>query len=54
MQEYIGLNIPTSGQKENWSFAGILSADEYPGWMMKKITLLLGWFAKNCMGKSKK
>ena len=40
MQEYIGLNIPTSGQK-NWSFAGILSTDEYPGWMRKN-TLLWG------------
>ncbi len=40
MQEYIGLNIPTSGQK-NWSFAGILSIDEYPGWMGKN-TLLWG------------
>ena len=40
MQEYIGMNIPTSGRK-NWSFAGLLSLDEYPGWM-KEGTLLWG------------
>lgn len=38
MQEYVGLNIPTSGQKV-WSVAGILSTDEYPGWMKKNALL---------------
>ncbi len=51
MQKYIGLNIPTSGQK-NWNLAGILSTDDYPGWM-KKNTLLWAWSAKHCKGKSK-
>ena len=40
MQEWFGVNVPASGQK-NWSFAGLLSVDEYPGWM-KKNTLIWG------------
>lgn len=40
MQEYIGINVPTTGKK-NFSFAGMLSMDEYSGWM-KKGTLLWG------------
>ena len=40
MQDYLGVNVPTSGQK-NWSFGGLLSIDEYPGWM-KSDTLLWG------------
>ncbi|MCJ1264134.1 hypothetical protein MMC22_004005 [Lobaria immixta] len=40
MQEYLGINVPTTGRK-NFSFAGMLSMDDYPGWMNKG-TLLWG------------
>ena len=40
MQEFIGMNVPTTGKK-NFSFAGMLSVDDYPGWMNKN-TLLWG------------
>lgn len=34
------MNVPTTGQK-NFSFGGLLSTDEYPGWMRKN-TMLWG------------
>ena len=40
MRNYLSINVPTSGHK-NWSFGGLLSLDEYPGWM-KKNSLLWG------------
>lgn len=40
MQSFCGMNVPTSGKK-NWSFSGLLSEDEYPGWMSEG-TLLWG------------
>ena len=38
MQEYLGINVPTSGKKD-WSYSGMLSLDEYPGWMRKNTVL---------------
>lgn len=40
MQEYFGHNVPATGKK-NFSFAGMLSMDQYPEWMNKG-TLLWG------------
>lgn len=42
MQNYIGMNVPTSGKK-NWSFGGLLSEDDFPGWMNEN-TLLWGGY----------
>ena len=38
MQSFCGMGIPTSGKK-NWSFAGLLSEDKYPGWMSEDTVL---------------
>lgn len=43
MQGFCVMNVPTSGKK-NWSFGGLLSQDEYPGWMGEG-TLLWGGVA---------
>lgn len=40
MQDYCGMDVPTSGKK-NWSFGGLLSQDDYPG-LMSDSTLLWG------------
>lgn len=40
MQDALGLNVPLSGQK-SWSLGGLLSMDEYRGWMGRN-TLLWG------------
>lgn len=50
---YYGMNVPREGSK-SWSLAGILSLDDYPGWMGKN-TLLWGgitglmWVSDICM-----
>ena len=38
MNEYLGMNLPTSGRK-NWSFGGLVSLGEYPDWMRKDTVL---------------
>lgn len=38
---YYSVNVPASGQK-NFSFGGLLSMDEFPGWMRKNTVLWTG------------